>query len=109
MMFDEFTKNKILSGEKTVTRRLVRNNKRPAVPGAIHKIKIDRSSRTYGYIRIKSVHKELLGDLKSADAKKEGFDSIWAYFDYFFKINNVNDLQVEVWVVEFKKINYKGE
>ena len=108
-MFDEFTKNKILSGEKTVTRRLVRNNKRPAIPGSVHKIKIDRSSKTYGYIEIKSVYQELLGDLKSSDAKKEGFDSIWQYFDYFFRVNNVNSLNVAVWVVEFKKINYKGE
>ena len=39
MMFDVFTVSQILSGGKTVTRRM-RGRRRPAVPGRLHKIKV---------------------------------------------------------------------
>ena len=53
-------KNKILNKEKTVTRRLINlgNPRRPAVPGHIHKIKIDRTKKTYGEIFILSCTQE---------------------------------------------------
>ena len=51
-MFDEYTLKQILAGRKTVTRRLRKNNNRPAIPKTIHKLKIDRTQNTYGYIYI---------------------------------------------------------
>ena len=104
MMFDEFTKNMIVIGKKTVTRRVVRNNRRPAVPDTIHKIKISRDSKIYGYIKIISCHKEKLKDITYSDVLREGFTSKKQYLEYFMRINNVTDLDTEVWVINFEKV-----
>ena len=74
-MFDEYTKNKIIAGDKTVTRRLRKNSNRPAIPNSIHKIKIDRTPITYGYIKIISCEKGTLQKFTNLDAKLEGFDT----------------------------------
>ena len=74
-MFDELTKDLIVTGRKTVTRRLRKNDKRPAIPGTFHKLKIDRTPKTYGYIYIISCKKGHLGSLTSYDAILEGFNS----------------------------------
>lgn len=105
MMFDEFCKNKILNKEKTVTRRLINlgNPRRPAVPGHIHKIKIDRTKKTYGEIFILSCTQEQIKDIDELEAKKEGFNSEEEYLDYFMDINDIDILYNEDWVwrVEF--------
>jgi len=104
MMFDEFTKNKIVLGKKTMTRRVVRNDKRPAIPNTIHKVKIDRTPTIYGYIRIKSVHKEKLNDITFIDVIQEGFHSRKQYLEYFMKINDITDIDTEVWVITFEHL-----
>jgi len=109
MMFDKFTKNMIVLGRKTVTRRVVRNNRRPAIPDTIHKIKIDRTPRSYGYIKIISCEKEKLSDITYMDVLKEGFTSKKQYLEYFMRVNNIVDLDTEVWVIEFEYLKNGGE
>ena len=104
MMFDKFCIEKILNGEKCVTRRLVKNNRRPAVPGHIHKLKINRTSETFGKILINSCTKEKLTDITDADAVKEGFTNKYDYFKYFMKINKIDSIDCEVWRVRFTVI-----
>lgn len=48
MIFDEDTMTRIHYEIKTETRRLYNPNRRPAVPGHTHKIKIDRTPNTWG-------------------------------------------------------------
>ncbi len=101
-MFDKYTKDKIITGEKTVTRRLRKNNKRPAIPGKTHKLKIDRSSDTYGYIKILSCEKSFFGDLTEEDALAEGFNSKEEYKNYFLNVNGSVDDDLPIWVVTFE-------
>ena len=104
MMFDDLTINKIQQDQKDETRRLVRNNRRPAVPGSIHKLKKDRTNKVYGWIKILDCHQEKLGDLTEEGAKAEGFNSIDEYLDYFEKVNGTKDPDTMVWVVKFELI-----
>ena len=103
MMFDKYCIEKILAGEKTVTRRLPKG-KRPAVPGKIHKLKVDRTPKTYGLILITDCSLGLIADIDDREAKKEGFSSRQEYIDYFMDVNDIDILSDYdfVWRVEFE-------
>lgn len=103
MMFDKFCIEKILNGEKTVTRRIPRG-RRPAVPGKIHKLKADRTPKTYGLILITDCYLDLVKEIDDDEAKKEGFSSRKEYIDYFMDINNIDMLSDWdlLWRVEFE-------
>lgn len=103
MMFDKLCVDKILAGEKTVTRRLPKG-RQPAIPGKIHKLKIDRSKDVYGLILITDCYLGLIADIDDKEAKKEGFSSRQEYIDYFMNVNNIDILSDYdlVWVVEFE-------
>lgn len=101
MMFDVYTVSQILSGNKSVTRRIP-SGKRPAVPGKIHKLKVDRTKNTYGSILINDCRIEKLSDLTEEEAIREGFNSKEHYMNYFRHLNgNVEEDQL-VWRVEFE-------
>lgn len=85
MMFDKKTKNLICNGLKVVTRRKFNPDKRPAIPGAIHKIKIDRTKKVYGEIEIIACYPQKFGDITESDAHYEGFNSLREYKKYFFE------------------------
>lgn len=91
MMFDKYCIDKILAGEKNVTRRIPKG-RRPAVPGKIHKLKIDRTKKTYGLILIEDCYLELVKEIDDDEAKKEGFSSRKEFIDYFMDINNIDML-----------------
>lgn len=103
MMFDKYCIEKILNGEKTVTRRIPRG-RRPAVPGKIHKLKADRTPKTYGLILITDCYLDLVKEIDDDEAKKEGFSSRKEYIDYFMDINNIDILSDWdlLWRVEFE-------
>lgn len=108
-MFDKYCVDKIKNGEKCVTRRLIKSNRRPAVPGTIHKLKINRTADNYGYILINSCSKSKLGEVTDKEAKKEGFGNAQEYFEYFRWVNNIKgqlSKDYEVWRVRF---TYLGE
>lgn len=102
MMFDKFCIEKILNGEKTVTRR-VPSGRRPAVPGKIHKLKTDRTKKTYGLILITDCYLDWVGEIDDKEAKKEGFSSRKEYIDYFMDVNDIDILSEYdmVWRVRF--------
>lgn len=106
MMFDKYCVDKILAGEKTVTRRMPRG-KQPARPGKIHKLKIDRTKNTYGLILITDCYLDTIGDIDDKEAKKEGFNTRKEYIDYFMDVNNIDILSDYdlVWKVEFELIS----
>ena len=103
MMFDVYTVSQILSGDKTVTRRM-RGRRRPAVPGRLHKIKVDRTKNWYGWILIQDCKLERLGDLTDEEAVKEGFNNKEHYMNYFRHLNGDVDDDELIWRVEFEVI-----
>ena len=103
-MFDEYTKNQIINGNKTVTRRMNRTGRRPAIPGKYHKIKIDRTPEVYGEILIKDCHLEPLSALTDEEGRKEGFKDKEDYLKYFKTLNGDVSLDTLVWRVEFELI-----
>ena len=106
-MFDKQTLDLILKGKKTQTRRLRKNETRPAIPGNIHKLKIDRTSKTYGYIEIISCEKAVFGDITEKDARKEGFKDIEEYTEYFTSVNGEVSKSTPIWVINFKLVKVK--
>lgn len=101
MMFDVYTVSQILAGNKTVTRRMP-FSRRPAVPNHYHKLKIDRTVKTYGLILILSCELEKLSNLTNEEAIKEGFNNKEHYLKYFKYLNgDVNENQL-VWRIEFE-------
>lgn len=101
MMFDVFCLSQILSGRKDVTRRIP-SGKRPAVPGHIHKLKIDRTKKTYGLILIEDCRLEKLGDLTDEEARREGFNCKEHYLKYFKHLNGDVNPDELVWRVQFE-------
>ncbi len=105
MMFDKLTKDLIVSGKKTQTRRLRKYGRgRPAVPNHIHKIKIDRTKKTYGEILILSCEEAVFGQITESDAHKEGFSNVKEYTEYFESVNGKVYDDTPIWVVNFKYI-----
>lgn len=102
MMFDKLCIDLIRSGNKTATRRIKRNNKRPAKPGSIHKLKIDRTKNTYGYIEIEEVTTSpYIWVITDEQAKDEGFNDAQSFLDYWESVNPEYHNEW-VWVVKFK-------
>lgn len=103
MMFDKFCVDKILEGKKTVTRRLPKG-RQPARVGKIHKLKIDRTKKTYGLILITDCYLERIKNIDNKEAKKEGFETRKEYLDYFMNINNIDVLDDSdlIWRIEFE-------
>ena len=103
MMFDKFCIEKILDGEKTVTRRLPKG-RQPARVGRIHKLKIDRTKKTFGLILITDCYLSLVKEIDDKEAQKEGFKSRKEYIDYFMEVNNIDMLSDYdlLWRVEFE-------
>lgn len=103
MLFDKFCIEKILSGQKDVTRRIP-CGRRPAVPGKIHKLKTNRTKKTYGLILIEECELTLVKDIDDKEAKREGFNTRQEYIDYFMEVNNI-DILTEydlLWRIKFE-------
>ena len=102
LMFDQLTIDLILKGKKTQTRRLRKNDTRPAVPGNIHTLKKDRTPKKYGEIEIISCEKSTFGKITPKDAKEEGFNNIEEYTEYFTSVNGPVNKTTPIWVIKFK-------
>ena len=101
MMFDVYCVSQILAGNKDVTRRMA-TGKRPAIPGHIHKLKIDRTKNTYGLILIEDCRLERLNQLTDTEAHREGFNNKEHYINYFKHLNgDVADDEL-IWRIQFE-------
>lgn len=104
---------KVMAGEKTVTRRLASSN--PRSPwwegGCSLKVGRDyavcpgRGKTAIGRARIVSVERQALGHLSLSEAEREGFFHAADFERAWAAINGTYDSDVIVWRVEFCAIS----
>ena len=98
----------ILEGRKTQTRRLWPKGKR-ANAGALHQCatRLFDPEAVFATVRVLRVWQEHLLPISSEDARAEGYETPWAYYNAFAAINDVDvfhlrDANPVVWCVEFE-------
>ena len=91
----------ILSGRKTQTRRL---GKKRWIVGAVHQAKVSYMAKPFASIKVKMLWKEKLGQINHVGAIAEGYDDVNAYLEAFEKIYGAADMQQEVWVLDFERV-----
>jgi len=103
MLFKPEHKDMILNGTKTATRR---NWKKPMVKvGGIYKCKLQMLSKEYfAKIKVIDLYKQELGCMTEEDANKEGYKSLFDFWEIWNKINGNWIEKQEVYVIEFKLI-----
>lgn len=104
---------KVMTGEKTVTRRLMSDN--PRSPwwrkrcgfreGQSVAVCPGRGKHAIGRAVVTDVRMELLGQITEDECRREGFESVQAFFDAFRGINGseINGWDY-VWRVEFRAL-----
>ena len=101
MMMDDKCIELINQEKKSETRRIKRNNRRPAVPGHTHLIKKDRTKNVYGKILITDVYVENnIYEISEQSARNEGFANKDEFIKYWLNVNSDYNNQ-EIWVVKF--------
>lgn len=97
---------KILRGEKTMTRRL---HTRPYRVGHTYRIQRDWYHWTDIYIRITRRFRQRLGNISPEDIRKEGYRTLAEFKGAWIEINDEWDPDQLVWVYEFEKASQTGE
>lgn len=118
MIFKPNLAQKVLKGEKTQTRRIVKpgefwDGKTVCRPdGAIkwqvgqsYAIQPGRTKAAIGRFKLLDIRRERVQDISEGDAIAEGFSSISEFFGVFESINGKAALDKEVWVLVFEVIN----
>jgi hypothetical protein len=110
MNFQPELAEKVMRGEKTVTRRLASDN--PRSPwywdgcslqvGRDYAVCPGRGKRAIGRVRIIGVERVSLGYLSDLEARAEGFPDEAAFREAFSAINNGYYHDDDIWRVEFE-------
>ncbi len=103
---------RVMSGEKTATRRLVSDN--PAspwwkqacgyTPNQWVAVCPGRGKHNIGHARVTSVQLQRLGEIDAREAAREGFDSADAFQAAWTKINGTYDPDALVWRIGLEAI-----
>lgn len=115
MMFTEALAEKIVAGEKTVTRRRLSDNPRspwyrnhPAGKrypvGKVFTVNPGRGVRRVAECEVTARYRQTLLAVGPRDARAEGFDDLLAFQEAWRKINGGLDVREVVDVVEFKLV-----
>lgn len=112
MIFKSELAQKILDGEKTVTRRLCSDN--PRSPwwkekcgyriGQIFTINPGRGIPNVGHARVVKVDRVTVEVLDEEEARREGFDSSRAFAEVLLAINKSIPPDALMWRVEFELV-----
>jgi hypothetical protein len=97
----QYTLDLVLQGQKTQTRRIVKNDKPPCRVGRPLAVQPGRGQAAVCHVEVIDVRKERLGDLSKKDAQAEGCKSRQAFIENWERIHGKFDPEQEVWVVEF--------
>jgi hypothetical protein len=103
---------KVLTGEKTVTRRLPSRNRRSPwyrrrcalVVGRDYAVCPGRGRESVGRVEIVRARMTPLGWLRDDEARREGFESGRAFADYWRKLHGSYVDRQLVWRVEFELV-----
>jgi hypothetical protein len=117
MNFQPYLAEKVMRGEKTVTRRLVSDNPRSPWSrercglreGREYAVCPGRGKHAIGRVRIVSIRQERLGRLDTADARREGFAGGTEFVAAFEAINGSADPEARVWRVEFEAVSREAD
>ncbi len=103
MIFGPEMLEKVLSGEKTETRRRGRGDE-PCryVPGRDYAVQRGRGMRSEGRIRVSYVRRETLGEIDDAGARREGFADRAAFFRYWAGLHGHVNMAERVWAISFR-------
>jgi hypothetical protein len=127
MIFTPENCDKILKGEKTQTRRLVKpgerltnypDGRKVAVVGALpdvsrhikwvvdqtYAVQPGRGKAGLGRFRLLDIRQEQVKEISESDAIAEGFGSAAEFFETFESINGKRALDKEVWVLTFERL-----
>jgi len=101
MIFGPELVEKFLDGEKTETRRLVKEGETECryVPGRDYAVQPGRRRHAIGRIAITNVRREKLGEITQDGAVREGFPTVRAFLDYWRRLHGKVDPDQEVWVI----------
>lgn len=114
MNFRPVLAEKVMRGEKTVTRRLASDNPRSpwSVKGCGFKVGQSfavcpgRGKHAVGRAVVRAVHMEKVGNITEDEARREGFASIAEFMDVWREINgSLSSGWDSVWRVEFEVIH----
>jgi hypothetical protein len=96
---------KVLAGEKTETRRPVKDGQAECryAPGRDYAVQPGRTKRAIGRIAVADVRREKLGAITHESALREGFSKVRAFMDYWRKLHGYVDLEQEVWRIRFER------
>jgi hypothetical protein len=102
--------DKVMAGEKTVTRRVVSDNRWSPwyvdqcslKVGRDYAVCPGRGKNAIGRVRIKDVRREPLGHLSDEEARREGFATAADFEAAFRAINGIYADNLLVWRVEFE-------
>jgi hypothetical protein len=105
MIFRPELAKKIAAGEKTMTRRPVKDGEKDCryKPNRVYAVQPGRGRPANSQITVTEVREERLGDLSLRDAKREGFRTTQAFVDYWSALYGHYDAEQLVWVISFVK------
>jgi hypothetical protein len=117
MMFRPELAELVMTGEKTVTRRLVSEN--PRSPwyrercalrvGETYAIQPGRGKPAIGRAVITAVTRERLGVIDEAEARREGFAGVLEFEAAFAGLNHGYDPDDEVWRIALRPVAHDQE
>jgi hypothetical protein len=102
ILFTEHSKNLILAGKKTQTRR--RGKKRWNI-GSIHECRRGFKGEPFARVRILSVDKVRLGDITEEDARAEGAKDKTEFIEVWRQIYGPWKADEEVWRINFAVVD----
>lgn len=113
MIFKPELAQKVMAGEKTVTRRIVSDNSRSPwwrekcgyAEGQVFAVQPGRGVKRIGHALVTNVSRERLGVLDGDEAAAEGFASWGEFQRAFCEINGEYDPAVQVWRIAFMAIS----
>lgn len=103
MLFKKPLLEKILSGQKTQTRRSIKKKRGARVYSVGDKMGVRAGYTKYtAYVIITKRVRQKLGNISEIDAQKEGFSSIEEFKQIWIKLYGKWRPNTVVWVYEFK-------
>jgi len=107
MMFKKELVEKILSGEKTATRRMKQQSRVGGITNLM--VNKDYSKETGTYIQMTAVYQQRLGDMTDLDAQKEGFRDLSSFKEYWTReLRDEWNPDNVVWVHEFRLLKKRA-